>query len=78
MKNRAKVTGLTSLSVSITTEATLIGLGYTLYRFEAKTENYISYEDINPQIIHFQGQNVKSQRKQKTVRETVHLQSGVF
>ena len=64
-----------SLGVSVTTEATPFGLGYTLYRFEAKTENYKSYEDIYSQFVHFQGQNVQSQRKQKTVRETVHLGS---
>ena len=71
-KTNNTITGLTSLSVSITTEATLISLGYTLYRFKANMENYKSYEEINSHFIHFQGQKVQSQRKQKTVREIVH------
>ena len=62
-KTNITITGLMSLGVSITTEATPIGLGYTLYRFEAKTENYKYYEDINSHFIHFQGQKVQSQRK---------------
>ena len=53
-----------SLGVLITTEGTLIGLGYYLCCFEAKKDNYKSYEDIDNQFIHFQGQNVQSQRKQ--------------
>ena len=60
---------MTSSGVLVTTEATLIGLGYILWRFEAKTESYIFYEDINTQFVHFQGQNVKSQRKQKAACE---------
>ena len=40
-----------SLSVSVTTEATLIRLGYTLYRFETKTKRYNFHEDKSTQFI---------------------------
>ena len=49
------------------------------WRFEAKTETYISYEDINTQFVHSQGQNVQSHRKQKAAYEIGHLGSqGYF
>ena len=44
-KTKNKITGLTSLSISVTTEAALIGLRYTLYLFEAKTKGYNFHED---------------------------------
>ena len=78
-KTNITITGLTSLGISVTTEATPIGLGYILYRFETKTDKYKSYEDINSHFIHFQGQKVQAQRKQKTVRETINLMvKGIF
>ena len=67
-----------SSGVLVTAKAMLIKLGYILWRFEAKIESYISYEDINTQFVHFQDQNMKSQRKQKAAREIGFWQSGVF
>ena len=60
---------MTSSGILVTAEAKLIGLGYILCRFEVKTESFISYEDINTQFMHFQGQNVESQRNQKAACE---------
>ena len=41
---------LTSLGVLVTTEATPIGLGYTLYRFETKTKGYNFHENNSTQF----------------------------
>ena len=73
MKTKDQTADLTSYSILVTTEATLIRLGCTLYHFKAKTKNYICYEDINTQFMHSQGQNGQHQRKQKTVRGKEHL-----
>ena len=59
---------LMSLSVSVTTKATLIGFGYTLYRFEAKKKGYKFSEDHSIQFIVYLGQSYRLQNKNFTVR----------
>ena len=57
-----------SFSVSDTTEATIIGLGYNLYHFEAKTGGYNFDEDLLTQFLVYPGQNFKLPNQSLTIR----------
>ena len=61
-------TDLTLFSVMHTTKATLIGLRYNLYHFEAKTESYNVYEDHLVQCIVYLGQNFELLNQKRTNR----------
>ena len=58
-----KITGLTSLSILVTIEATLIRLGYNLYHFEAKTKDYHFHEDNSTQFAFDLGRICKLQNQ---------------
>ena len=53
---------LTINLVLVITEATELGIRRTLYRFEAKTKIYISYEGVDTQIVQDQNRKMHGQR----------------
>ena len=58
---------MTSYSILVTTGATFIRLGYTLYRFEAKTKGYNFYEDKSTQFTFDLGQICRLQNQNLNV-----------
>ena len=79
--NKRKATrraALPSSEVLITSEATLIELRQMLQRFEAKTQTYISYKDINIQFLHFQGQKWTVRSTFCFILSDINLQSVGF
>ena len=59
-------------------EATLIRLTQILWRYEAKTYTNISYEGLQGQIIHIQGQKSESERKNENCNKTGVMGNSVI